>query len=152
MSTYPILHDQKSIGQLETTQDGLYTVLTARCAAVAKRLRLAVFGETDRAYLGLMLPAADGALFLQKRLSRLERQKLPDPILFAAEENWEPRQEPQPAPDKDTTWHSAPDGTLRRVEHGREYAAVPAERVRVPGVPRELLVTIQGREYLVFPL
>ena len=157
MSTYPIINDNKPIGTLETAQDGLFTVFTARCAPVAERLRLAVFGETARAYLGLMLPETDGGdLVLRKRLTRLERSKLPDPILFAAEESFEatePEAEvPVPPPQPDDDWRPAPDGTLRRVLSGREYAAVPAERVHVPGVPRRLLETIGGREYLVFPL
>ena len=76
MSTYPILFDSKPIGTLETVPDGLFTVFTARCRPVAERLRLAVFGETSRAYLGLMLPEGDGGdLCLRRRLTRLEREK-----------------------------------------------------------------------------
>ena len=70
--------------------------------------------------------------------------KLPRPILYAAGEETAP-----PAPDE---WRPAPDGTLRRLEGGVELVAVPRERARVPGVPRQLLREIDGREYLVFPL
>ena len=140
MSTYNILRSNRIIGALETTSDGLYTVFTARCEPVLPRLRLSVFGETAHAYLGLMLPE-DGALHLQKRLSRLECAKLPSPILYAAEEAAE-----------SSDWRPAPDGTLRRTEGGTELVAVPRERARVPGVPRHLLRVIDGREYLVFPL
>ena len=159
MSTYPIIQSNTPIGVLEVLPDGLYTVFSARCEAVAERLRLAVFGHSGSAYLGLMLPEAGDELTLCRRLTRLERSRLPDPILFAAEESWQPgeaRPEPKPVPappaPESSLWRPAPDGTLRRREAGREYAAVPAERVRAPGLPRELLVTIQGREYLVFPL
>ena len=149
MSTYPILNQNKPIGTLETVPDGLYTVFTARCARIAPRLRLAVFGGDRSAYLGLMLPEGD-ALTLRRRLSRLERAKLPSPILFAAEESWQPR--PERTPPEETDWRRAPDGTLRRLERGRELVAVPVGRVRAPGLPRALLREIDGREYLVFPL
>ena len=143
MSTYNIVHSGKPIGTLETTADGLYTVFTARCEPVVSRLRLHVWGEAAHAYLGLMLPEG-GELHLQKRLSRLECAKLPNPILYAAgEEN---------APPQAADWRPAPDGTLRRTEGGTELVAVPRERARVPGVPRHLLRVIDGREYLVFPL
>ena len=143
MSTYNILHSGQTIGALETTADGLYTVFTARCEPVSPRLRLFVFGERAQAYLGLMLPE-DGALYLQKRLSSLECARFPSPILYAAGEDNAP-----PRPDD---WRPAPDGTLRRTEGGVELVAVPRERARVPGVPRHLLRAIDGREYLVFPL
>ena len=143
MSTYNILHSNRIIGALETTSDGLYTVFTARCEPVAPRLRLCVFGEAAHAYLGLMLPE-DGALYLRKRLSRLECGRLPSPILYAAEEAAESEER--------SDWRPAPDGTLRRTERGRELVAVPRERAHVPGVPRHLLRVIDGREYLVFPL
>ena len=143
MSTYNILHSGNSIGTLETTSDGLYTVFTARCEPVLPRLRLSVFGETAHAYLGLMLPE-DGALYLRRRLTRLDCAKLPSPILYAAEEAAEP--------EEPSDWRPAPDCTLRRMEGGVELVAVPRERARVPGVPRYLLRVIDGREYLVFPL
>ena len=143
MSTYKILYSNQSIGTLETTADGLYTVFTAQCEPVLPRLRLHVWGERDHAYLGLMLPE-DSALFLRKRLSRLECSRLPRPILYAAGE--------EQTPAESADWKPAPDGTLRRTEGGVELVAVPRERARVPGVPRHLLRVIDGREYLVFPL
>ena len=143
MSTYKILHSGQSIGTLETSADGLYTVFTARCEPVLPRLRLHVWGERDHAYLGLMLPE-DGALYLSRRLSRLECSRLPSPILYAAGE--------EHTPAESADWKPAPDGTLRRTEGGVELVAVPRERARVPGVPRQLLREIDGREYLVFPL
>ncbi|MBQ3261748.1 MAG: hypothetical protein IJH52_01090 [Oscillospiraceae bacterium] len=143
MSTYKIMNNSTVIGTLETCADGLYTIFTARCEPVLPRLRLHVFGEETHAYLGLMLPE-NGALYLRRRLSRLECAKLPAPILYAAGEN--------SAPPKPEAWRPAPDGTLRRAEGGVLFVAVPRERVRVPGVPRHLLRVIDGREYLVFPL
>lgn len=84
MPDYPILQQNKPIGTLSVTQAGLFTVFSARAKADADRLRLAVCGEQARAYLGLMLPDGSGWLTLRKRLTRLERARLPDPILFAA--------------------------------------------------------------------
>ena len=83
MSTYKIMNNSTVIGTLETCADGLYTIFTARCEPVLPRLRLHVFGEVTHAYLGLMLPE-NGALYLRRRLSRIECAKLPAPILYAA--------------------------------------------------------------------
>ena len=143
MSTYHILHSNRPIGTLEMEADGLYTVFTARCELILPRLRLHVWGDDAHAYLGLMLPE-DGALRLRKRLTRLECEKLPNPIRYAAGEENAPPELPE--------WQRAPDGTLRRTEGGVELVAISRERVSVPGVPRRLLRVIDGREYLVFPL
>ena len=150
MSTYQIMNRDASIGTLETAADGLYTVFTARCEPVSTRLRLAVYGRDRCAYLGLMLPGERGALCLKKRLTRLEVSRLPDPILFAAEEGREPPAFASEAAEAE--WKRASDGTLRRRADGTEYVAVPAERVRAPVLPRQLLCRIRGRDYLVFPL
>ena len=56
MPDYPILQQNKPIGTLTVTQEGLFTVFSARAKTDADRLRLAVCGERSRAYLGLMLP------------------------------------------------------------------------------------------------
>ena len=143
MSTYNILHSNQIIGTLKTSSDGLYTVFTARCEPVAPRLRLHVWGENAHAYLGLMLPE-NGVLYLRRRLSRLDCGRLPNQILYAAEEAAEP--------EEPSGWRPAPDGTLRCTEGGAELVAVPRERAHVPGVPKHLLRVIDGREYLVFPL
>lgn len=55
MPDYPILQQNKPIGTLTVTQEGLFTVFSARAKTDADRLRLAVCGERSRAYLGLML-------------------------------------------------------------------------------------------------
>ena len=72
MSEYPILQQNKPIGTLRVTREGLQTVVSARAKTDAPRLRRAVCGARARAYLGLMLPDSSGALTLQKRLTRLE--------------------------------------------------------------------------------
>ena len=78
MPDYPILQQNKPIGTLTVTQEGLFTVFSARAKTDADRLRLAVCGERSRAYLGLMLPDGSGWLTLRRRLTRLERARLPE--------------------------------------------------------------------------
>lgn len=165
---YPILHENKPIGALETAQEGLMTVFTAQCTAVCgDMLRLAVYGETDRAYLGLMLPGEDGRLHLRKRLSRLERQRLPSPILFAADISWEipealpgeqkvkPEQSKPVQPETDETldvlWFSTPDGMLTTFDGKRSLIAIPADTPQLPRGADGLMREINGRQYLVFP-
>ena len=62
MPEYPILQQNKPIGTLRVTREGLHTVFSARAKTDAPRLRLAVCGARSRAYLGLMLPDGSGAL------------------------------------------------------------------------------------------
>lgn len=164
-ASYPILYENKPIGALETAQEGLMTVFTAKCTAVCgDMLRLAVYGETDKAYLGVMLPGADGSLHLRKRLSRLELRRLPDPILFAADISWEIPEAPsagQPEKPKpvelaqdsalDVLWFSAPDGTLSTFDGKRSLIAIPADAPQLPRGADGLLREINGRQYLVFP-
>lgn len=169
-ASYPILYENRPIGTLETARDGLMTVFTAQCAAVCgDMLRLAVYGETDKAYLGLMLPEADGRLHLRKRLTRLELRRLPDPILFAADVSWEipeappaaPPEAAKPAPPEsappeadsplDVLWFSAPDGTLSTFDGRRSLIAIPADAPQLPRGADGLLREINGRQYLVFP-
>lgn len=97
MPEYPILQQNKPIGTLRVTREGLHTVFSARAKTDAPRLRLAVCGARSRAYLGLMLPDGSGALTLQKRLTRLECARLPQEILFAADEAWDIPYEPSPS-------------------------------------------------------
>ena len=52
MSEYPILQQNKPIGTLRVTREGLHTVFSARAKTDAPRLRLAVCGARSRAYLG----------------------------------------------------------------------------------------------------
>lgn len=140
----PILRQGSAIGALTMEPEGLYTVFTAQCEAVSARLRLAVFGGREGAYLGLMLPGRDGRLHLRRKLSRLERSRLPEPILYAAEQ----RQQST----KPEGWKRYPDGTLRMERGGHRYVAIPLSRVAAPGVKPELLRSIGGRPYLVFCL
>ena len=109
MPDYPILQQNKPIGTLTVTQEGLFTVFSARAKTNADRLRLAVCGERSRAYLGLMLPDGSGWLTLRRRLTRLERARLPEPILFAADETWDIPDAPARPPDPPRAQKAAPD-------------------------------------------
>ena len=140
MPDYPILQQNKPIGTLTVTQAGLFTVFSARAKADADRLRLAVCGEQARAYL-----------------------RLPDPILFAADETWDipdaPARAPAPpqaqksAPDDglDVLWYSAPDGVLTTFDGKRMLIAIPADTPNLPRGAETVLREIDGRPYLIFP-
>ena len=161
----PILYENKPVGTLTAARDGLYTVYTAACTVEGvTRLRLSVYGEDKEAYLGLMLPDGEGRLTLRKRLSRLERARLPETPLFAAEEHSafpeldgrchepEPPEETVPVPGEDDVfWHAGPDGTLYAVEGAQAWIAIPEARADVPPEARRLLREIEGARYLVFP-
>ena len=152
----PILYANKPVGTLSIEQDGLYTVYTGACAVPELRsLRLSVYGEDSEAYLGLMVPDGEGVLSLRKRLTRLERERLPDDPLFAAEEHAEiPERENTsediPAPD-DVLWHAGADGTLYAVQGERAWLAIPEAHADLPPEARSLLREIGGGRYLVFP-
>ena len=134
MPDYPILQQNKPIGTLTVTQAGLFTVFSARAKADADRLRLAVCGE-----------------------------RLPDPILFAADETWDipdaPARAPAPpqaqksAPDDglDVLWYSAPDGVLTTFDGKRMLIAIPADTPNLPRGAETVLREIDGRPYLIFP-
>ena len=153
MPDYPILQQNKPIGTLSVTQAGLFTVFSARAKADADRLRLAVCGEQARAYLGLMLPDGSDWLTLRKRLTRLERARLPDPILFAADETWDIPDAQKSAPDDglDVLWYSAPDGVLTTFDGKRMLIAIPADTPNLPRGAETVLREIDGRPYLIFP-
>ena len=160
MPDYPILQQNKPIGTLTVTQEGLFTVFSARAKTDADRLRLAVCGERSRAYLGLMLPDGSGWLTLRRRL---KRARLPEPILFAADETWDIPDAPAPAKDPaqaqtsapgnglDVLWYSAPDGVLTTFDGKRMLIAIPADTPNLPRGAETVLREIDGRPYLIFP-
>ena len=160
MPEYPILQQNKPIGTLRVTREGLHTVFSARAKTGADRLRLAVCGERSRAYLGLMLPDGSGWLTLRRRLTRLECARLPQEILFAADEAWDIPSEPEPAPEPaprctddglDVLWYSAPDGVLTTFDGKRTVIAIPADAPNLPRGAQAVLREIDGRPYLIFP-
>ena len=138
MPEYPILQQNKPIGTLRVTREGLHTVFSARAETDAPRLRLAVCGA----------------------LTRLECARLPQEILFAADEAWDIPAEPEPAPDPapqctddglDVLWYSAPDGVLTTFDGKRTVIAIPADAPNLPRGAQAVLREIDGRPYLIFP-
>ena len=95
--------------------------------------------------------------------TRLERARLPDPILFAADETWDipdapagapaPPQAQKSAPDDglDVLWYSAPDGVLTTFDGKRMLIAIPADTPNLPRGAETVLREIDGRPYLIFP-
>ena len=110
-----------------------------------------------------MLPDGSGWLTLRRRLTRLERARLPDPILFAADETWnipdaaaqtpDPPRAQKTAPDDglDVLWYSAPDGVLTTFDGKRMLIAIPADTPNLPRGAETVLREIDGRPYLIFP-
>ena len=82
---YPLIIGGREAGALREAQSGLYTVFEASLTEDPGGLvRLYVHGGGESAYLGLMQPVNAG-LFLRRRLSALERRRLPAVISFASD-------------------------------------------------------------------
>ena len=148
----PIYIEGKALGRLEIRAQGLYTLFEAQLPRLEGLRRLYLAGGGERACLGVLQPEGE-RLVLRRRLSRLEREKLPktpeyadlgegSPVLRIPPE---PKAEPGPEP-KSPRWVPGPDGFLRDPE--RRLLALPCElRAPQPGLRRE---RIDGREYLLF--
>lgn len=80
---YPILEGKQEIGTLSVRDEGLYRVFRARCAYREGLWRLWLCGGERTVCLGLLEPK-DGALRLQKKLSRAACASLPVPLSFAS--------------------------------------------------------------------
>ena len=148
LGKYPVISSGETIGQIEITQDGLFTVFEAKCSDQGEILRLSVYGQTE-GYLGVMQPE-NGWLTLKKRLSRAALKEFPESIDYAgpaggeirkepAEEEIQPEHELQAEPEtegadttdaeepaeQDTLWIRMSDGTLRSSGQGKDMLAVP---------------------------
>lgn len=142
---YPIIHDGRRIGVLETRREGAYTRFEARCAFLPGIRRLFLYGGGRSAALGVMQPEG-GALVLRRRFSRAAMRAFPAPVEYAAfEGEAEAAAPPQPAREEKKTAEAEP---LFFTEEGVRYLALPcALRRSVPGVRvRE----IGGKSYLLF--
>ena len=168
---YPLIIGGREAGALREEQSGLYTVFEASLTEDPGGLvRLYVHGGGESAYLGLMQPVNAG-LFLRRRLSALERRRLPAVISFASDtpesageadptslHNTDPAPQstltacPWPAPvpegDGDLLWLRCTDGTLRAHDGVSTLVAFPARlRASAPGT---VLRRIGDADYLVF--
>lgn len=159
--TYPIIIDGNTVGSVNVSQKGLYTVFEASCPDTGELLRLWVFGSDGEAYLGVMMPQGD-TLRLVRRFSRAALKGFPKSITHAGPKKQATAASPPPAEperenskadgERDTIWHRAPNGTLISTTNGGKLMAVPAV---VPGLPlsraRERRI-IEGIEYLIFEI
>lgn len=129
---YPIIHDGRRIGVLETRREGAYTRFEARCAFFPGIRRLFLYGGGRSAALGVMQPEG-GALVLRRRFSRAAMRAFPAPAEYAAfEGEAEAAAPPQPARTEKKTTEAEP---LFFTEEGVRYLALPcALRRSVPGV------------------
>ena len=142
---YPIIHDGRRIGVLETRRDGAYTRFEARCAFLPGIRRLFLYGGGRSAPLGIPQPEG-GALVLRRRFSRAAMRAFPAPAEYAAfEGEAEAAAPPQPAREEKMTADAEP---FYLTEEGVRYLALPcALRRAAPGARvREL----DGRRWLLF--
>lgn len=144
MKEVPIYLHGKRCGSLQEERDGIYTLLHAQCEAAEGLVRLYAFGGGRSAYLGIM-EAKEGRLQLCRRLSRHEREQLPQCIEYCAER--ELRKEQPKEPEDGILWVQAQDGSLHGFDGHRRYIALPSQLRSHMGLRR----IIEGKEYVVFP-
>ena len=142
---YPIIHDGRRIGVLETRREGAYTRFDARCAFLPGIRRLFLYGGGRSAALGVMQPEG-GALVLRRRFSRATMRAFPAPIEYAGfEEKTQTAAPPEALRAEKKTADAEP---FYLTEEGVRYLALPcALRRAAPGARvREL----DGRRWLLF--
>ncbi len=139
MQSLPVYIDGKECGSLKIYADGLMTVFEARCkAAAAGPVRLYLYGGGKRALLGTVQPK-DGGMAIVRRFSRLELQRLPDRVEYAADR-------PLPCTKSgDTLWRRGKMGCL--LSDG--LIAIPADGAKL-GRVSDKLRSIEGKTYLIF--
>ena len=142
---FPIIHDGRRIGVLETRREGAYTRFEARCAFLSGVWRLFLYGGGKSASLGVMQPEG-GALVLRRRFSRAAMRAFPAPIEYAGfEEKTQTAAPPEALRAEKKTADAEP---FYLTEEGVRYLALPcALRRAAPGARvREL----DGRRWLLF--
>lgn len=141
---YPVYIDGAERGKLRVTREGIRTRFSAECEKAQGIIRLWVFGNGERAYLGVLCPAGD-ALVLSKCFSRNEMRGFPSKIEYAA--NAEIKEE-KAIEKTDNKWIMSTKGCLVFTDGNQKYIAIPADgkRLEKTGLVRR----IDGRDYLVF--
>ena len=91
----PVYDGEERIGTLRVRREGLYTVFAAELPLRPGLRKLWLCGEEESVCLGVLEPR-DGALRLEKRLSRAHCEELPSPLVCAA---LAPRR-PSPLPER----------------------------------------------------
>ena len=165
---YPLLIDGRESGELRVTRRGALTLFEAEAEDGGGILRLSVYGGGREGYLGVMSPSGEGRVALRRQLSRAALRDFPEQIEYAAPagaapavtepEPWpEPESAPEPEPGQDEgpegglIWYSSPDGTLSAHDGRRLLVALPADDARVPAWAGDVVRSINGRKYVVFP-
>ena len=143
---FPIIHDGRRIGVLETRREGAYTRFEARCAFLSGVRRLFLYGGGTSASLGVMQPEG-GALVLRRRLSRAAMRAFPAPIEYAG---FEEKKAAAPPPEKSARGdEEEPAGEgLFVTEDGARYLALPCALRRA--APGARVRRLGGKEYLLF--
>ena len=165
---YPLLIDGRESGELRVTRRGALTLFEAEAEDGGGILRLSVYGGGREGYLGVMSPSGEGRVALRRQLSRAALRDVPEQIEYAApagaapavtepEPGPEPESAPEPEPGQDEgpegglIWYSSPDGTLSAHDGRRLLVALPADDARVPAWAGDVVRSINGRKYVVFP-
>lgn len=165
---YPLLIDGRESGELRVTRRGALTLFEAEAEDGGGILRLSVYGGGREGYLGVMSPSGEGRVALRRQLSRASLRDFPEQIEYAApagaapavtepEPGPEPESDPEPEPGQDEgpegglIWYSSPDGTLSAHDGRRLLVALPADDARVPAWAGDVVRSINGRKYVVFP-
>ena len=165
---YPLLIDGRESGELRVTRRGALTLFEAEAEDGGVILRLSVYGGGREGYLGVMSPSGEGRVALRRQLSRAALRDFPEQIEYAApagaapavtepEPGPEPESAPEPEPGPDEgpegglIWYSSPDGTLSAHDGRRLLVALPADDARVPAWAGDVVRSINGRKYVVFP-
>lgn len=165
---YPLLIDGRESGELRVTRRGALTLFEAEAEDGGGILRLSVYGGGREGYLGVMSPSGEGRVALRRQLSRAALRDFPEHIEYAAptgaapavtepEPGPEPESAPEPEPGQDEgpegglIWYSSPDGTLSAHDGRRLLVALPADDARVPAWAGDVVRSINGRKYVVFP-
>lgn len=165
---YPLLIDGRESGELRVTRRGALTLFEAEAEDGGGILRLSVYGGGREGYLGVMSPSGEGRVALRRQLSRAALRDFPEQIEYAApagaapavtepEPGPEPESAPEPEPGPDEgpegglIWYSSPDGTLSAHDGRRLLVALPADDARVPAWAGDVVRSINGRKYVVFP-
>lgn len=163
--SWPVMFGGREIGSLRAHERGAMTVFEAEAADPGGVLRLSVYGGGREGYLGVMSPAGDGRVALRRSLSRAALRGFPERIEYAAPSGEaapapkpekpapEPVSEPEPEPEPEDglIWYSSPDGTLSAHDGRRLLVALPADDARVPAWAGDVVRSINGRKYVVFP-
>lgn len=163
--SWPVMFGGREIGSLRAHERGAMTVFEAEAADPGGVLRLSVYGGGREGYLGVMSPAGEGRVALRRSLSRAALRGFPERIEYAAPSGEaapapEPEKpapepvsepEPEPEPEDGLIWYSSPDGTLSAHDGRRLLVALPADDARVPAWAGDVVRSINGRKYVVFP-